>query len=66
MPRFAFMVLCHHKPELLRPLLEKIRHEDCITVIHVDGKSGASMFHATMPAEPAVCFVSDYDHVAVH
>ena len=60
------MVLCYHKPELLRPLVEKLRHEDCITVIHVDGKSDASMFRATMPPEPAACFVSDHDLVAVH
>jgi len=66
MPRFAFLVLCHHKPELLRPLVEQLRHEDCITVIHIDGKSDASVFRATVPPESTACFVSDHDRVAVH
>ncbi|MGI4794474.1 MAG: beta-1,6-N-acetylglucosaminyltransferase [Janthinobacterium lividum] len=66
MPRFAFIVLCHHKPKLLLRLVKKLRHEDCITVIHVDGKSDASVFRATMPPELTAFFVSDHERVAVH
>lgn len=66
MPHVAFMILCHHQPELVQLLAERLRHEGCTTVVHVDKRAPAAAFQQGIPRASPVAFVPDKDRVAVH
>ena len=66
MPRVAFMVLCHQQPELVHLLAEKLHHDNCVTVVHVDKRASVATFQQDTPRTSPVRFVPDNNRVAIH
>ena len=66
MPLTAFLVLCHHQPELLGVLVGRLQHPDANVFVHVDGRASSGLFKAAVEGVGIASFVPDSERRTVN